>query len=361
MISRLRLQDYQVSGGPELVGLCGSDTARVARLVNRVQERLLTCREAGETGWYGGYAEVVFNVDTSDPYITLPRGSARLLGLTACKSPIPLQNQFYEYMEFGSGNWPKIATVCACSKGVTQGLRRNTVPMQGTLTTPGYGLRFYTGNDDDAGKRVLVNCLDANGQAVFTEDGTYNTRTRGVYVTLAAPFTDMTLPGASAPLEVSAVLGVQKDQTIAPVTCYEVDIATSTDMTLLLTMEPSEQVAAYTRYYLNHLPDGCCPVTGTTSTVQVSAMVKLDLVKALVSTDYLLIQSLEAIIAEAQAMRLGEMDSADTKGQAVERHRQAIGYLQGQLVHYEGKDNPAVNFAPFGTARLLNQRIGLMR
>lgn len=360
MISRLRLRDFQLSGGPPLVGICASDTPACATMVNRCQERLLTCREAGEEGWFGTYAEMVFNVDRNDPYITLPRGVARLISATACQSPIPVRNQFYEYLRFGNGTLPKqYCQQSVCGQQWTAAYGRNTVATTfAQLTTPGYGLRFYSTSTDDAGKRLLIGGLDSNGQKLFSVDGT--TPTTGYYVTLTDTFVDLTAPGSVDPLELSQIDTIQKDTTEGVISIYEVNLTTG-DQNLLLQMEPSEQVAFYQRYYLNSLPTGCCAVNGSTDIVQVTAMVKLDLVPAKVSTDFLLIQSMEALIAEAQATRFSGMESAESKAQVAERHREAIRYLQGQLVHYTGKTNPAVNFAPFGTARLSKQRIGYLR
>ena len=53
MSVRPRLRDFQLSGLSEKVGVCASDTARCAALVNRVQERLMYCREAGDNGQRG--------------------------------------------------------------------------------------------------------------------------------------------------------------------------------------------------------------------------------------------------------------------------------------------------------------------
>jgi hypothetical protein len=38
--------------------------------------------------------------------------------------------------------------------------------------------------------------------------------------------------------------------------------------------------------------------------------------------------------------------------------REAINLLNGELRHHLGKQRPAINFAPFGTAKLSYQRIG---
>lgn len=360
MSTRKRLLDFQLSGGAETVGISSSDVASCAAIVNRVQERLITCREAGDHGWFGSYAEMVFNVDRDDPYITLPRGVARIISIAACQRPVPVANQFYEYLLFGDGTLPK--TTCdgtVCGEQLTRVLRRNSrATTFGDLTTPGYGLRFYSTAAADVGKRILVGCKDANGQEVFTVDGT--THTRGCYATFASTYADLTLPAATDPLEISTIDSIQKDTTTGIISVYEVNLTTG-DQTLLLQMEPSERVASYQRYYISSLPTGCCPVDGSTDTVQLTAMVKLDLVPVRVATDYLLIQSIEAVIAEAQSIRLGESDSSDAKQQSFERHKAAVGFLNGQLVHYEGKNSPSVNFAPFGRMRLSRQRIGSLR
>jgi hypothetical protein len=43
-----------------------------------------------------------------------------------------------------------------------------------------------------------------------------------------------------------------------------------------------------------------------------------------------------------------------------DKHRMAIGLLNGELTHYQGLNEPAVNFAPFGDARLWRRQIGRM-
>lgn len=359
-VSRLRLKDILESRAPNLIGYCAGQVSQMADMVNSAQERLLTCREAGDVGWYGCYAEMVFNVDTDDPYIVLPRGVARIIKLTACDEPIPVWNQFYEYLDFGSGNWPKLSCdgtdTCACSCD-PRAFRRNLVCTFAELTSPGYSLRAYS-NIADTGRRMLVGCKDANEQLVTTLDGT--SLVQGCFLTFSTPFADLQLPGGTTDLEISELLGIQKDPTIYPVNVYEVNLTTAEE-SLLLTMEPGETVAAYSRYYLHQLPNGCCSVSGTTSTVQVKAMVKLDLVPVTVATDYLLIQSKEAVIAEMQAIHYSDMESPGAAGKAELAHRAAVRYLNGLSVHYEGKASPSVSFAPFGKSKLSNQRIGTLR
>jgi hypothetical protein len=203
-----------------------------------------------------------------------------------------------------------------------------------------------------------VACRDQYGNIVRTLDGT--NQVNGLFTTLAAPFADMIYPGTVTLFEISEIFGIQKDTTLGIVSVYEVNLATGAQ-NLLLQMEPTETVAAYSVYYLNGIPNGCCPTPGVTGSVQVTAMVKLDLVPCAVPSDYLLIQSREAILEECQAIRLFGSDSRDAKGQAAGHHRQAVGILQGQIVHFEGKTSPAVSFRPFGWSRLERQGIGTLQ
>jgi hypothetical protein len=304
---------------------------------------------------------MVFNVTQANPYITTARGTARLIRVDACQIPMPIQNQFYEYLDFGDGTWPKTgcsSTAAVCHSGPTSAFRRNRVCTLTDLPTPGYGLRFTTSEASDAGRRILVACRDQYGNIVRTLDGI--SQVNGLFTTLAAPFADMIYPGTVTLFEISEILGIQKDTTLGIVSIYAVNLTTGAQ-TLIHQMEPTETVAAYSRYYLSGIPDGCCPTPGVVGSVQVTAMVKLDLVPCAVPSDYLLIQSREAILEECQAIRLFGSDSRDAKGQAAGHHRQAVGILQGQLVLYEGKNSPAVSFRPWGWSRLERQGIGTLQ
>src|SRR3990170_2265337 len=136
-VSRLRLKDMMDGELPQLIGVCSGDWPRLGAAVNRAQRRLMTCREAGDTGWWGSYAEIVFNVTRNAPYVTLPRGAARLISVAACDTPIPIANQFYEYLRFGSGRFPKAS--CNTAGGNTcndLGLFRRSVACTFADLTP---------------------------------------------------------------------------------------------------------------------------------------------------------------------------------------------------------------------------------
>ncbi len=342
---RLRLRDLRTSLVPSALGFCEADQDKFVRTVNEAQERLMLA--GGEVGWWGSWAKMVFNVDsTTDPFITLPREVARLINIDYCRRPIPVQNEFYEFLEAGIGLQSE--TTCPKNCQLPQGYDRGLFPTFRDLTPPNKRLRFYITEDADIGKRILTQGEDSAGQTIRTMDGLV--QVQGIYSTLSSPFVD-------TPLDISLITGLQKDVTIGNVAVYMVDTVTA-EQTLLLTMEPSEQVSGYRRYFLAGLPKNCCNPAADTTTVQVTAMAKLELIPVKVDSDYLLIQSIAAMKEECLAVRQSEIDDPSSLQKGRIRHLNAIRLLNGQLVHLLGKDMPAVNFAPFGTAKLSRQLIG---
>ena len=95
-MQRLRLYDCLTSRLPSLVGLCQNNVPEIANYVNSAQRRLIYAKEAGNEGWYGTWAEIVFQVSQDAPYITLPREVDRLEVINVCDIPVRVENQFYE-------------------------------------------------------------------------------------------------------------------------------------------------------------------------------------------------------------------------------------------------------------------------
>lgn len=348
-MTRLRLLDVRISRLAKAVGLCQGDLAALAELVNSAQRRLLMCKETCDEGWWGTWAEMAFTVTNTNPYITTPRGVARAEAFNVCSSPTPINNQFYEYLQFGNGTMP--SRFPRDSQGILQSYSRNNAVTFTEMTNAPQYLRVYCVDaaDTDSGARVLFQGLDANGNVIRTQDGAVTVE--GAYVTLASPFatTDMTF---------SRLTGIQKDETVGDILIYQVDPNDATEVQLSR-MEPSELTASYRRYFFHPCPTSCCFNPGDSSTVTVTAIVKLDLIPVQVDTDYLLIQNLEAIIEECQAIRYSTMDIPSAKLMAQEKHLQAIRFLNGELVHHLGNE-AAVEFKPFGSARLERQQIGTL-
>lgn len=353
-MQRLRLYDCRMSRLPRLVGLCRGDVLDIAEFVNSAQRRLIYAKEAGDEGWWGSWAEVAFNVSRTSPYWTAPRDVARLQSVNICQKPYPINNQFFEYLEFGNGRLPKLTA--KCSPVITQVMSRNTVPTFVDLSNTPQFLRVYFTDPADiqAGKRVLLQGTDNNDIPIATQDG-FN-QVQGVFVVADTPF-------ASPIYRFNTLTGIQKDQTTGQVKVFQADPTTGAEI-LLATLQPDETTSAYRRYYFDNLPATCCQsaVTNLTTpqTLTLTGIVKLELLPVYVDTDYCLIQNLEAIIEESQSVRYSEIDTPAAKQMAQERHVQAIRLLNGELAHYLGIDDPAVEFAPFGAAHLDRQKIGRM-
>lgn len=345
----LRLRDIRQSRIPEAIGCCASDNSKLLEIVNEAQQRLVFA--GGETGWWGSWARIVFNVTAAiNPYITLPRNIARLTDMDICNHPVRIQNEFYEFLEAGVGLQPR--TGCGSSLGqcnLTETYDRGMFPTFSDIVPPNKRLRFYITDAADVGRRVLVQGTDQNGTTIYSLDGV--DEVTGIYLSFTQPFVD-------TPFDIMTLTGLQKDFTVGQVKVFEVDTVTGVSR-LILTMEPSEEVAGYRRYFLNGLPNNCCgAIPPASPTTQVTAMAKLALIPVEVDPDYLVIQNLAALKEECQAVRFGEMDDSTSAGQAALRHKKAINLLNGELVHHLGKERPAISFAPFGTAKLSHQRIG---
>ena len=357
MPARLRLYDMRLTRLHQAVGLCQNDVRGIAQFVNSAQERLLKCPEAGDESWQGTWAEIAFNVSRGQPYITLPREIARLEAVTICDRVIPLNNQFFEYLQFGNGRLPKNCLQCDGWFG-TQGLARNNAVTFVDLSSAPQGVRIYPTSETDEGKRVLLQGIDNNGNAIYSQDG--RNQVTGIFVTLQSPFVD-------APIQFRNITGIQKDQTLNPIRIVQVDPTSGAEVDLL-SMEPTELVSGYRRYYLSNLPCWCCPPsTGTTvcppevgQTITARAIAKLDLIPVQVDTDWLLLTNSEAVIEEAKAVRYGDIDTPAAKQMETYHHKRAVGLLNGELTHYQGKNSPAINFAPFGSARLAYQKVGTL-
>jgi len=372
-MQRLRAFDLVTSTSfLESIGLCPGDS-RAYDYINSGQERLLYDPRTPEQGWIGGWAEMAFLVPRENPYITTPRGVANLLAIDGCNRPIPLSNQFQEYLEFGDGRFPKSEHWRGrCDGWHRHGYSRNYACTFVDICNPPQRIQIFPVNQADASPnpltgavpRVLLQGMDQNGNIITSQDN--GVTVQGEFVTLQSPF-------VMSKNSFSTLTGIQKDQTLGEVQIWQSDPIWGVSQ-ILSVMEPTETTAWYRRYYLNGLPRNCCPAfrpiivnqqppqcdcPPQPQFVMVTALAKLDLVPVQSQTDYTLIQSKEALILAAQAVRMSRMDDADSKSQAKIYHDQAINLLKGMTTHREGKNQVSVNFAPFGRAGWDRVRLGM--
>jgi len=359
MAQRLRLVDIRLSSLPEDLGICAGDVAGVAKIVNSVESRLILCKESGDEGWWGTWAEMAFNISQSSPFLTTPRQVARIAMVDVCRHPVSLNNQFYEYLRFGNGRMPKFGlSLCGQRSGLEAFSRNNAPAFSYEVFATPQQIAIYPTNPLDVNKRVFLQGLDPSGNTIYSLDG--QAKVKGVFVFMGVPF-------VISPQQFSRITGIQKDVCFGDVQLFTVDPTTGNQV-LFHTMEAGETTAWYRRYYFNRLPMDCCgnsvpsPCTppSTNPSVQIHAIVKLEPIPVVTDTDYTVLQNLEAFIEEAQSRKYTKLDSITAKEMAASHHTNAVRLLNGELAHYLGIDQPAVNFKPFGSARLERVNIGMI-
>lgn len=338
MPNRATLRDARRSRLPAAIGECADNNSVLLSTINEAQQRLILEPTQPDEGWWGTYAVMAFNVTQDSPYITTPRGVARMTLHDICKKPVLIRNQFYEYLEFGNGLRP----VSCCESPLCENLTtfdRGTVPTFVDLPEGNVVIRAFVTDETDVGKTTLIGIKDATGAIVYSQDGF--DRVQGELLTFAEPF-------VVTSNQVTEILGIQKDITNGQVKYYAVDVDTD-ESTLLLTMEPGETTACYRRYFINGLPQCCGCGSKQGDPIQVKALVKLDFVPAVVDTDYLIIQNLAALKEECQSIRYEEMDIPNSKQMAEMHHARALRLLFGELDQYVGKNRVSISVPLFNS------------
>ena len=350
---RLRFLDLRHSDFPDAIGHCEADAPELARAANRAETNLLNCKEAGDEGWWGTWAEIEFTASRTSPSVILPREVARLEAIDICGRPVQLNNPFWEYLRYGNGRMRHPGELGRRRCLPTMAYTRNNAVTQVELSPTPQILSVYITNPADVGKRILLQGLDNTGTTIYSQD--VLNQAEGVFVTFAFPF-------SNAPMQFSKITGIQKDITAGQVQVFQIDPTTGAEV-LLLTMEPSEQTAWYRRYHLDPLPWNCCSapnVDPTQNYVRCTAIAMLEHIPVKSDTDYFLIQEPSALTLEAQANRMSKNDSPAAQAQAREYHLQAVRLLIGQTGRYMGIQNPAIQFKPFGSATLARAGVGRM-
>jgi hypothetical protein len=328
-LNRIRLYDARISGLPEAIGLCNTDTLSITAAVNEAQERLVNDPLAPDEGWWGGWAKYLFNVSPASPYFVTPREVSRVILLDACKRPVPLRNSFWEFLEFGRGYQSgHHYHDHRCEE--MEAYDRETVVTAAPLASTPQTLRLYATNPADYGIAVLFQGEDQNSNEILFTDVVTGKAGLGEPIILANPFTDSIN-------QYTEIKGIQKSATLGPVQIFQVDPVSGAE-SLLLQMEPNELVAQYRKYLVARLPNECHgqPI------VQVRAQCKLDYIPAVTDTDYLRIQSIPALIDQCMSVRYGRMDTAQAQQLAGFKHQSALRILFGQLDNYLGKQQTAI-------------------
>jgi hypothetical protein len=349
---RTKLSDISASRIPDVLGACADDFPKLSSYINQATQQLIIA--AGENGFWGGWHKVVFNVTRTDPYITLPPQYARMISMDVCRRPVPIQNEHYEFLEFGIGlqvpcenESPFLGYKC----GTLQGFDRNVVNTAYDLTPTNQYLRIYITDARDIGAKFLISgALDANGVGIYTND--VNLQVDGFYLLGDQPF-------ATSSSIVTSFQAFSKPVTYGDVLLYQVD-ATTLEEVLLSRYTPQETNPTYRRYFIKSLPCGCCQSPTNPGYAQVTTLLKVEYQPVINPSDFLIIGNIPALKAECQSIRFSEIDNATSEALSVKKHEDAVALLNAELKHYIGALKPAINVAPYGSAKLENQQIGIL-
>jgi len=334
---RPRLIDARSSGLPQSVGLCATDITSIAAIINESQERLINDAVAPSEGWWGGWAQMVFTVSQASPTIVAPAEVSRIIAIDVCKTPVRINNQFFEFLLFGKGFQSNGCGVNPCQSSLAAYERETVTTFAPLLATPQY-IRCYASDPTDISRSILVQGKDQNGVVIRFLDPLANSSGLGETIVLDSPF-------ATSVNLFSEIFGVQKQKTYGEVQVFQVSPDTGLE-TPLLVMSPGETTASYRKYHLAGLPSNCCNVPGG---LQVLALCKLDFVPAVADSDYLRIMSIPALLDECMAVRFGRMDTVGAQQLSAAKHASALRLLFGQLDNYMSRENPAIQRKLFGS------------
>lgn len=336
-MSKLTVHDVRASGIFSDLGICESDLPSVCKNLNMATQRLLFAPEIGEEGWNGTWAKVVFNVSRLSPFITTPREVIRLAAMDVCRTPIRVQNEWFEFLDFGMGLQKALCNTSGACGGV-QAYDRGFVPTMVDLP-PGQILRVYWTNAGDDGKKMIFQGKDNNDMPIYTLFNGVQINGVAAVVTPPITFTDTAY-------KFNLLQNVAKDVTLGPFNLYAVSDAGV--QTLLQTFAPNQTTSSYRRYLIQNLPANCFDCDSVAGIVQVTAMAQLSYIPVTNDTDFLIIGNLPALEEEMRAMRYEKIDNPTAKQEAAFHHKQAIRFLNGELVAVEGRRRPALSFKPFG-------------
>lgn len=322
-------RDFRLSRAPDALGRCATDVPYLLNKCNEARQRLIETNK--NQGFFGVTASMLFPVVngfiTTYPYIS------RITDLAVCQQAVAINNPFGEFLSWGNGLQPPNA--CQGSGGCggatsIQAYDRGYVPSARDIDPVNQTIRIYPTDARDVGRRILVQGLDQNGVIFRCQDGF--SWVLGQYISIAYPFTNIGFA-------VSKITGVQKDQTYGDLLMFQVDMTTGVEV-LLSRYQPGETAPAYRRYWVNNMPANCCSsVPGT----PVQGIAKMDYYPVQLDSDWLLIDSIPALIAECQSIRYGDMETPEARTQAAEKHREAIRLLNNNLDHHTDRNNPAIS------------------
>ena len=265
--------------------------------------------------------------------VVFPRFVGRIRKLNVCRTPTPIQNQWYEFFDHvgwchNQSRW------CGSPLSMTAG---EQVPVFQDVMGDNRVIRAYPLLKADVGKTLRIFGLDSNGMVLRTKnlDGTWSD---GVVITLAAPY-------GSTSVYVRRIDRVLKDKTQGEVFVYAY-YAAEDKLENIATYEPGETNPSLTKYHLNASCCGSSTASGTCGDIKsIIALVKLRYVPVEFDNDVVLIENLDALKLMILSLRAEEAGNRRDKNGF---ESDAIRELNLQLRDDMPEDQTPVDLGEFG-------------
>lgn len=322
----LTLSDCKADLGLRRVTAATPDSPEFADYVNAAVRRL---RRRGD--WPGTVVPIY--VAAYRGRVVWPRYVDSVRAANVCPNhPVEMHNVWWEFL-------PR-TTVCSgwSHHGSMTNLGQTSV-FQNIMredSSPGDRyLRAYARASNDYGKTLKIFGVDGDGKKLVTQ-GTYGDWTEGITLTLAAPYVQSTQI-------IRHIDYVLKDKTDLPVDLYAYNSTTA------LLEDCAHYEASETRpsYEMVEFHAECAKISGYPAGVQ--ALVKLRYIKAESDDDLIIIDDLDAIKYEIQAIKKGEAE--DRTGE-LQRKQDALSELNRDTEDRSPDNQFSVSVvAPFSYSR----------
>lgn len=302
---KLTFAQVKASTLPAAVNLPACDT-RFLALVNEAQQRLIM-RPAT---WYDFHYK--YQVSVVEGLITWPREIASISAISKCCNPVPLRNEWFEFIESGYGL--RVCDESTCSQ-INEALDRGLSPLSRDLSG-NFKVKLYNDLSSDDGDVVIVKGLDSNGNWVRT---LYS----GSYIDGERINTSTT--GTLSSTTFSSVTEIVKPVSDGAFRLYEYDSSDSTQ-TQIGVYQWDETVPRYRRTYVGGICDG-------TVTTVINVIAKREFIPVRSDNDVLLIGNLPAL--KAMCLAIQKEDKNDQAAAMVDLAR-AYQIMDDEVQHYLG-------------------------
>lgn len=327
-MARITLGQAKKTRLPQVMGICATEP----RFVQWLNEAVQQCLFLGK--WVGTYGR--YQICACDGCLTWPRQIETIETIAVCDRPIPVRNEWFEFLEQGVG----IQQTPGCDNGEGGGgcygnagqqlLDRGTACTFNDIVGLNKKVRVYADVAEASGAQILLIGYDENGNWIRTQtSGVWHD---GEYVTLS------TAPQTSIHF-FTKLSSVIKPITNGFIRLYEYNNDLTTQRALAI-YEPSEQSPNYRRSLVNALCRGGCsnPITDESKCQRstITVMAKLAFIPVVEDNDFLLIGNIPALKAMVKAVMYGEQDKPDSIQKAVAQKALAKQFLQEELDSYQG-------------------------